>query len=314
MSGFRDRLPSLSALVTFEAAARLSGFTAAARELAISQAAVSRQVRVLEEALGTPLFRRGRHVELTPAGAALAAALSEGLARIADTVDQVRLADRPQDLTVAATLAFSHFFLLPRLSAFRAAQPDLRIRVISQDAAVDLRHGGIDVLIRFGRPPFADGRCVARRADRCFPVASPTFRERLAGPLRPQDLPRLPLIGSDVPDPSWLTWPSWLRLAGIDAPRGGAGALQFNHYTDAISAALNGEGVALGWEALLAPLLREGRLVRLTDAVAVPADTYCVVVPGDRRSPAADAFVDWIAGQLSGPPGAGDPEPRDLRP
>src|SRR5262249_38643406 len=145
MVPFRRALPSVNALVTFEAAARLKSFTAAARELGVTQAAVSRQIRLLEDDIGVALFQRGhRRVEPTPAAGVLGTTLSNCFQTIYDTMAVIRQPREAEALTVGATVAFSHFWLLPRLSAFRERHPDLPIRIISQDAAIDLASGEMD--------------------------------------------------------------------------------------------------------------------------------------------------------------------------
>ena len=295
---FKKSLPSVNALVTFEAAVRLKSFTAAARELNVSQAAVSRQIRLLEDEFGQPLFRRGhRRVEPTSAGAVLGATLNRALEAIGETVEVLRQPRGTETLTVGATLAFSYFWLLPRLSSFRDVRPDLKIRVVSQDEPFDLGTGELDVLMRFGVPPFPDGRVVAASRDTFFPVCSPGFAARLTPNPGPADLASLPLIGNDAPDPCWMSWPDWFERAGLGrrAPRV---ALQFNHYTDAVAAAVAGQGVALGWSVILHDMLERRQLVPLTDGIGVEA-TYNVLVPTRRRtSEAAAAFVAWIASGL----------------
>jgi DNA-binding transcriptional LysR family regulator len=299
MPSIRQQLPSLGALVAFEAAARRRSFTDAAQELGVTQAAVSRQIRLLEDDLRATLFVRShRRVEPTPAATVLAAALSQSFERIADAIEVIRQPAMTDTLTVAATVAFSHFWLLPRLSAFRAAHPGARIRVVSQDSPVDLRAGGVDVLVRYGEPPFTDGQIVATRSDRVFPVCSPGFRDALGPEFRARDLASLALIGSDGPDPTWLSWRRWFALAGLGRASD-AGALRFNHYTDGVYAAINGQGVALGWNTLLEQALAEERLVPLGDVSVTPAAGYHVLTPFARSPrPAAAAFVAWIAERL----------------
>lgn len=292
---FKKTVPSVNALVTFEAAVRLRSFTAAARELNVSQAAISRQVRLLEDDLATALFKRGhRRVDPTPAGSVLGTTLTRAFEMISETIDALRQPRGTETLTVGASLAFTHFWLLPKLSSFRQRHPDLKIRVVSQDEPFDLRTGEPDVLIRFGVPPFRDGHVLAATRDATFPVCSATFADRLNADLTPEDVIGLPLIGSDVPDPCWISWPDWFELAGLGR-RSPRMALQFNHYTDSIAAAVAGQGVALGWDLIVEDLLESGQLVRLTHRAIDVEATYNAVVPSRRPAHvAADAFVEWI--------------------
>ncbi len=213
MAGFRRSVSSLGALATFEAAARLTGFTRAAEELGVTQAAVSRQIKLLEADLNMPLFVRGhRRVELTPAGAVLARALTGAFDQVAEALDAIRRPVQGKTVTVGATLAFTHFWLLPRLPAFRAAHPEVQLRLVSQDIRFDMRHDSVDVLIHYGNSPLDDARCLARLPERVFPVCAPG----LAAQGKPFE--DLPLITCEWVEPSWLSWRRWAQLAGLRAP------------------------------------------------------------------------------------------------
>jgi DNA-binding transcriptional LysR family regulator len=280
--------------MTFEAATRLKSFTAAARELNVSQAAVSRQIRLLENDFGQALFKRGhRRVEPTSAGAMLGNTLNSALDLISETVDSLRHTQGVEPLTIGSTLAFSYFWLLPRLSNFYETRSGLKIRVVSQDEPFDLRMRQVDIVIRFGVPPFSDGKTVAAVSDTFFPVCSPEFASRLKAPVRPEDLLSLPLIGSDAPDPSWMVWSDWFERAGLGRKNPRI-AFQFNHYTDGIAAATAGQGVALGWNLILRDSLAKGQLVPLGEPIASEG-SYNVLVPDRRRtSEATEAFTTWI--------------------
>ncbi|WP_108662425.1 LysR substrate-binding domain-containing protein [Acuticoccus kandeliae] len=295
MATFKRSVPSLGTLAVFEAAARLGGFTKAADELGVTQAAVSRQIRSLEDDLNTPLFVRAhRKVQLTRAGRVLAEAVGQSFERIADAIEVVRNPTPAQALTVSTTLAFSHFWLLPRLPSFRTEHPELELRVISQDAPVDLRDGGVDVLLRFGKPPFRDGTVLASHPETAYPVCSPEFAASLPPDFDISRLCELPLIEIDPAEPTWLTWPQWFAMASLKRPSRRSG-LRFNHYSDAVYAAINGEGVTLGWHRLLERPLADGRLVPLGDVKVDPGDGHHVVVPDNSTGePAVQAFVAWI--------------------
>jgi len=175
---FRKKLPSLTALVALEATIRHRSVTAAARELGVTQAAVSRQIALLEEEFGRPLFSRGhRAIEPTPSCLILGGALAEGFSNIADAVDAVRT-NASDVVTIGATIAFSSFWLLPKLAELRQMHPRIQIRVISQDAKFNLEAGEVDIAFRYGIPPFRDGTVIAARGDRMFPVCSPDYARR----------------------------------------------------------------------------------------------------------------------------------------
>ncbi len=303
MATLRRSIPSINALATFESAARLGSFTLAAMELGVTQAAVSRQIKVLEDDLHTPLFRRAhRKVTLTLAGAALAGSVTTAFTAMADMIDTIRRPALADTITIGATLAFSQFWILPRLRDFRAAHPDINIKIVSDDGPLDLRRDRLDAVVRFGTPPFADGDCIARRTDTVFPVCSPRLIDRLGIDGQNADLARLPLIASDIVDPAWLTWRSWAQSVGLGPAIGRASdqsRLRFNHYTETVEAAMNAEGVALGWSFLLAHHIASGRLVRLGDRSLVTRDSYCLVTAPGRQAPDRTAtFCDWMTAQL----------------
>ena len=289
MAGFRRSVSSLGALATFEAAARLKGFTRAAEELGVTQAAVSRQIKLLETELNTVLFVRGhRRVDLTPAGVVLAGALTGAFDQVSEAIDSVKRPTTSNTVTVGATLGFMHFWLLPRLPGFRAAHPDVQLRLVSQDSGFDLRRDAADVLIHYGKPPFDGARCVATLAEQVFPVAAPG----LSGLEQPLD--RLPLIGCEWVEPSWLSWRRWAQMAGLP-PMQKANALRFSQYTDAIYAAMEGEGVALGWQTLVDRHMRDGRLVRLGTSSVSPEEGHCLLLPTTRvQGRGARRLTEWL--------------------
>lgn len=304
MANLRRSISSLGALSTFEAAARLSSFTQAASELGVTQAAVSRQIKQLEAELNTALFVRAhRRVELTPQGLALSSVLSDSFHRIAEMIETIRQPLVADSVSVGATLAFTHFWLLPRLSEFRAAHPDIKLRLVADDGLADLRRDRLDLVVRYGKPPFDDAHSIISLADEVFAVASPDLLARLGMAADTADLPKMPLLSSDWVDPSWLSWRAWGKLAEAPPALGRASdlsRLRFNHYTDMIHAALHGEGVALGWATLISRDLAAGRLVRLGPARVVLEERYHLLEPQGRPpSRAASLFRDWLRAQFA---------------
>lgn len=298
----RHQLPSLNALLVLEAAARHRSFTAAAAELHVTQAAISRQIAALEEELEAPLFlRKHRAVEPTPACLQLASTLSLCFAQMADGVDSVRATQQEATVTIGATLAFSTFWLLPRLGAFRERHPNAQIRVVSQDSRIRLHAGDVDLVVRFGLPPFDDGEVVASCADQVFPVCAPDYaarwghgdavlRQRLGD-----------LIGQDVPDRSWFTWQDWFERAGLPATRIQP-RLRCSHYAEALQAARAGHGIALGWGELVRQQIEDGVLVRLGEQAVEAEGRYNVLLPWRRQPhPLRDTLVTWLSESLGQP-------------
>jgi DNA-binding transcriptional LysR family regulator len=295
MRSLRRRLPSLNAMLTFETAARLQSFSKAGLELNVSQAAVSRQIKALENEFGIQLFKRGhRSVTPTPEGELLSRSLSEAFEIVGSTVDRLREVRQPSIIRVGATVAFSHLWLLPRLRCFRDENLGLKLHLVSQDEAFDLRRDDVDIIMRFGTAPFSDGEVVAAITDRIFPVCSPGFAMKLGESRDLKKLLTLPLIGTYWQNTAWMTWPNWFVKVAMTDPSPPL-ALQFNHYTDAVKAAQEGEGVVLGWNFVIHDLIASGQLVRLTDSVVHSEESYNVVVRHlPRRAPLIRNVARWF--------------------
>lgn len=296
MSSFRNRLPSLTALTVFEAAARHRSFTKAADELRVTQAAVSRQIASLEQNLGFALFVRGhRSVELTERGRLLSFATSNAFGLVADALSDIQRKDVDESIAVSTTVAFAHFWLMPRLPSFTAAYPNVKLRIVTRDTLVDLNGGDIDLAVRFGSGSWPDGQADLLFQDEIFPVCSPDYLAR-SGPIEtPADLSRHALLSNETDDPSWTGWLDWLAAFEV-LPTARSIGLRCSFYTDTIQAALNGQGVALGWKRLIADLMNQERLVRVTSAAVAPHDAYFVVSPKRRSKEGAQVFVEWIKG------------------
>ncbi len=291
---------SLNALRTYAVAARLLSFTAAAQELHVSQAAVSRQVRLLETLLGKALFvRRHRAVELTATGLELAKQLERGFATIEHAVSRAR-AVRARVLRISVEPGFAARWLAPRLPGFLATQPDLELDI---DSSPLLRAVGAeaDLAIRYlergsGRRGKDAERLVSVMG---FPVVSPTLLER-CGPIKsPRALLQLVLLRED----DGHYWQQWFQAAALGqvVPRRSIG---LNDQALVLQAALDGQGVALGDELMAGDDLRAGRLVRLFD-IEVRYGAYWLLRSRNARTQAAQRrFGDWLRRELRAYPGA----------
>lgn len=305
MTPLRRNVSSLNLLATFESAARLGSFTLAAAELGVTQAAVSQQIKGLEREMNTPLFTRAhRRVVLTPAGKALATVVGSAFAAMSESIDMIRQPVVPDTVAIGITLAFNQFWLMPRLPDFRARHPNIKLRLVADDAPMDLRHARLDVAVRYGKPPFEDATSLASRPELAFPVCSPALLARLG--IATANVEDLPLIASDMVNPAWMPWRVWARTLQLGPALERAAdqsRLRFNHYSDTVQAALNGEGVTMGWAVLLSDLLRDGRLVRIGSASIAPQEGYHVVTPvGRAPSPATRVFLGWLIENLADAP------------
>lgn len=294
------RLPSLDLLRGFEAAARHLSVTRAAEELYLTQSAVSRQIRTLEEALGKPLFRRGnRRIELTDAGLALFGTAAHILGQLDEAVSRIRDEDRTRPLTVTTTVPFASLWLVPRLPAFRKRHPEVDVRISASNKMADLERDRIDLAIRFCEPRSAPPGAVKLAREEVFPVCSPRLARDPSRRLRaPADLSRHVLLHLDdnVGRWPWLNWPQWLDALGLADLRP-AGALTFSHYDQLIRAAIDGEGVALGRDPLIRTHIARRQLVAPFPRSIVSSRAY-FMVPGPVRSPVLEDFMRWLAEEI----------------
>lgn len=284
------QLPPLNALRTFEAAARHLSFTAAAEELHVTQAAVSHQVRTLEDWFGFPLFlRAGRQISLTEEGALLQPAVAGALAQIGSMVQQLVDGGETGAVTVSTMYTFASTWLVPKLKRFRAAHPEIDVRVTTNEAVIDFRREDVDLAIRYGGGSWPDVEAHWLTTEDIFPVCSPELLE--TKPLNePQDLARHTLIHDDH-EIGWAIWLAAAEVKGVDPARG-----PFYQSTAlTIQSALDCEGVILGRSAIVADLLASGRLVRPFD-LSLPDEYayYVVYPPGADRLPKVRMFCDWL--------------------
>lgn len=289
-------LPPLTALRAFEAAARLSSFTRAARELNVTPAAVSHQIRGLEKYLGVTLFRRTtRRLVLTEQGQRAADHFRDGFERLARGVHLLRADDGGGSLTVSVTPAFATRWLVPRLGRFSRRCPgfDLTLRAGSQP--VDFDHDEVDVAIRIGRSGVAGAVAIALFGESVAPLASPAFI-RQHGIRRAADLARVPLLHDDSMrrvgrPPDWSQWFRAANVAGADITAG----MHFDDGHLVLQAAAAGRGVALGRLAYALDDLETRRLKMPFGPVLQMDLQYTLMVPEAReREPAIAAFRAWI--------------------
>ena len=285
------RLPPLKALRAFEAAAHRLSFTTAARDLSVTQTAVSHQIRLLEEWFDTPLFRRGaRKLELTAAGAALYPAVARGFEGISEAAARVREVSQRRTLTISVTPTFGSQWLAERLGRFWREYPEVELRLHHTLHLADLSRDGVDAAVRWGRGQWPGA--VAERLMRAevTPVCSPAL---LAGehPLRsPADLRYQVLLH----ERDYQEWSEWLAAAGAPEVNGLRGPV-LDDANSIVRAALEGGGVMMGVSALLKEHLESGRLVAPFGIDQDPALAYYLVyLPGALEEPDVRAFRDFI--------------------
>ena len=285
------RLPPLNALKAFEAAGRHASFTRAADELRVTHGAVSWHVLALEAWLGVPLFERhNRRVVLTDAGRSYLAEIGAALDRMA--LATARQVERGQTrvLHVNALATFTLRWLIPRLSAFQVSHPAVEIRLTTSNVPLAHVIEPFDIAIR-GGPEMRKGYAgQAFLPERRIPVCSPTLLQRL--PLRePEQLRHHTLLhAATLPQ----VWPQWLRAAGVPELEPQA-SVTLEHFYLTLQAALDGLGVAMGPERLIADDVEAGRLTLPFAGPALPARSYFTYIPEARADdPAVRAFCNWL--------------------
>ena len=287
----------LSAIRVFEAAARARSFTRAADELGVTQAAVSWQVKALEQRLGQPLFRRlPREVVLTAAGERLALAASEAMRLLRTALtDLAEQADGVLAITTGQSIAIQ--WLAPRLGAFQLAHPRIAVRLDTGERLVDLDREGFDVAVRQGPGDWPGLESLYLFPAALTPLCTPQLRAGLGGLAAPADLLAAALIGQDA------LWAEWFAAAGVTTPMAKKrGRLIADMQTLEVASAMAGQGVALGSPVLFAPEIARGLLVRpfATD-LAESAGVWLTYPKARRRAPKIAAFRDWLLACLAAP-------------
>lgn len=292
-----NRLPPIHALGVFHAVARLGSFTLAAQQLHVTQSAVSKQIRSLEEQLGMALFRRkSRGVALTAQGELLVASAERVLEDLQHTIQQARSLGRDAVVRIVCTEAVAHYWLAPRLSQLAAFQPGLKVNVFTTNDIDLLDMDDYDFGILYGDGRWPQLYSHELFAEVVYPVCHVDYPvDEIHSPA---DLLRHRLIQLNPEIWKWATWKDWLSHFGV-AYQPGEDLISYNQATLAIAAALNKQGIALGWEFMLGDLLRNGLIRKAADFKLVSGRSdYLVYRQDEPLSPPAALFRDWLlAGQ-----------------
>jgi LysR family glycine cleavage system transcriptional activator len=300
-------IPPLTALKCFEAAARLSSVTLAAKELHVTHSAVSQQIRLLEETLNVTLFQREpRGLKLTEAGRLYALDVRTALLDISKATQLARARPQEGELVVSTLPSFALHWLVPRMPSFYAAHPDDRIRLHTSLEVQDLRNGLVDVGIRMGPGQWPDLMKKKLFEDRLLVVASPHFQSG-----------RLPTTAEEVAQSrlvcaSTASWDDWFEAAGVSHPSGAQPFLTANDSNIVLGAVALGQGLALERHSLVANALDRGELVQITDiTIPYPYPYWVVWPPRDAVASKQARFVAWLEAEvsqyLSGLKAAGSP-------
>ncbi|HWA60068.1 MAG TPA: LysR substrate-binding domain-containing protein [Caulobacteraceae bacterium] len=288
----------LSAVRVFEAAARLKSFTRAAEALGVTQAAVSWQVRALEQRLGQALFRRlPREVALTPAGERLSRAASEAVNLLNAAVTDIT--ETSEGVLAISTLqSLATQWLAPRLGSFQLAHPGLAVRLETSSRLIDLARENVDVALRGGSGTWPELESRYLFPSIATPLLTPALRDALGGLARPEDLLAAPRIGTEA------DWAAWFAEAGVrDAPLAAGPRLAADMQTIEVASALSGHGAALVSPIFFAREIAEGRLVQPFETVIRVSAGHWLAYPAERRrSRKIAAFRDWVLAQAAEDP------------
>ncbi len=296
MASKRYNLPHLAFFQGFEAAARTLSFTKAAEELFITQSAVSRQIKALEDHLGLKLFeRRPRSLTLTENGQALYRIATDVLDRLQTATDRLKAETRARQLAITTTTGFASLWLIPRLKRFTALHPDIDVRISATTDMINLERSLIDLAIRYCKPESVPEGALKLFGEEVIPVCSRALLRDKARPLkRPQDLAHHTLLHFDYAGIMYMDWGTWLTALGIGDLKP-AGALHFSQYEQLIQAAISGQGVALGRQPLVNDLIGSGALAAPFKQTLVGPRAYFVIESRfSAGKPHVREFAQWL--------------------
>lgn len=287
------RLPSLDLIKGFVAVARRGSVTQAADDLCVTQSAISKQIRALEDSLGVTLFHRGfRSVELTEHGQMLFR-VADGSVQELQQVLALFSSSRRRPVTITASTGVAGLWLLPRLGEFHERYPHIDVRVLANNSVLELGHD-VDLAVRYCSPRHAPLGALKLFGETIAPVLSPQLETTCLS--APHELRRMTLLEFDVSGRPWLHWSDWLAKSGLSTSSA-RGMLHYNQYEQTIQAAVAGQGVALGRLDLLRPMLADGRLRLLDTPGRSPqaSDHACWLIQASTR-PGEDVLhvVEWL--------------------
>lgn len=289
-------LPPLNSLVAFEAAARHLSFTLAAQELHVTQGAISRQVRLLEDYLGKTLFERTtRAMHLSPTGSQYYETVREALLQLAQATGEIRHWRGAQQVTVATSTAMASLWLLPKVAQFQRDNEEIDLRIIAYDHVKDFSRLDCDLALYYCRTPPQNMSVTPLFSERVFPVCSPAYLAKHPDLHSLEQLAACTWLWLEDPQRDWIGWHEWYRRLGHKAlePRN---RININSYAMLIQSALIGQGVALAWDNLVNTHLESGALVRPIEATLDTDAMFCLLEQQERGHPrqSVQRFRQWL--------------------
>ncbi len=296
----KSRLPPLDPLIAFEAAARLLSFTRAAEELHLSQAAISQQIRSLEQNLDVMLFTRShRAVQLTNEGREYQHTVNAILKQLAGATVDIQNVEFAKHLVIGCDQSFATLWLSPRLSQLRQLLPPVTLRLVVSDDYAESLGSEVQVAVLHGDGDWPGFRAQRLINEEVFPVCSPAYDHALAQNDWVAWLLQAQLIELTDSHWNWMNWRLWLGGHDIDEPLGSR-CLQINNYPLVIEAACNGLGVALGWGQLVDGLIEQGRLLRpIKQSLTTDLGYYLICRENPYEDELVTFFCDWLTKNFS---------------
>ncbi|RON25345.1 MULTISPECIES: LysR substrate-binding domain-containing protein [Pseudomonas] len=293
-------LPPLNSLVVFEAVARHLSFTAAAKELNVTQGAISRQIRLLENYLGDSLFERStREVSLNAVGSRYYETVHLMLQGIAKGTEEIRRWQSGRQITVMTSSAMASLWLLPKVADFQRLHPDVDLRIVAFDRVKDYSRLDCDVALYYCRTPPLQMTVTPLFSEEVFPVCSGDYLEKNPHIRTIDQLDSATWLWLDDPQTDWIGWPEWFERLGYEtqAPRH---RVNINNYSMLIQSALTGQGIALAWSHLVGTHLETGDLVKPVKDVLQTNAKFCLLEhPGrDGNLYIVSKFREWLLQQI----------------
>jgi len=298
MKSLRNKMPPLSSLMPFEATARLGSLTKAGNELGLTQAAVSKQIRALEDSLGCQLFdRRNRAVYLTDTGAELHRVIASALMAIGHTSEDIRAQFSEGEIVLRSQLCEGLYWLMPRLSGFYQQHPQIPVRVSVSTKPLAEAEEQFDLALQTTSRDSSNSRLIFTVSDEVFPVCSPGYLTT-ENQLDLAMLPDLQLLHHNVEPQDWIEWDHWLKHVGSDVRVGHDGS-RYDSYPMMMQATLEGHGIALGWQRTVDKFLTAGTMIKpFKESLHLP-EGLSVYQPIDRKTrPGTTVLLDWLKSEL----------------
>ncbi|MFA3921070.1 LysR substrate-binding domain-containing protein [Ruegeria sp. 2012CJ15-1] len=285
----------MTTLAAFEASARLRSFTRASEELFVTQAAVSRQIKILEQYLGVKLFdRTHRRIELTEAGQRFQHSVSVALDLLVNSAGSIRVENTPHDLTLGADLSMAHLWLMPRFHEFQELFPEISVNISASDSEKDCFKSGVDMALLYGDGNWPGFDATLLVSEEIFPVCAPGYLEASPPILEPNDFLEHTLLDLRGDRWDWVDWHQWFTEKKVPFSEN-MRSLGFSNLPLLVQAACAGQGIALGWDRLLDQQLEKGELVQpLKVSLKTGRGYFLVKRSGVKLTQEATILENWI--------------------